>query len=408
MTQTKDTTMRSFTQHTALTEQTVQNKHLDHIEDLMILRGKAGLDNSVAFLKDIVQSLKTGSAGGMGMSTKWDGKPAIICGTNPENKKFFIAIKGVFGKEAKYFHSEAEVRKYIEIPDLANKLAFAFKYLSKVGIKGILQGDLMFTADSKKTLDIGGKPHIAFQPNTILYAVPADSPIGKKIAAAKLGVVFHTVYGGSNMNSLSAISFNFDASTLKTSADVWITDPNIYDLSPALLKADEANNTLKMIGECETLAKKVSGFLPTLLAQKDLMPHLLPYINSTINGGLTNYTTSGLKMYLKTKLEKEINKLKTEKGRESKTEAMNKLLDFIEAYKNQFSDMFALHNLIAKVKEVILNRLYAVSQLGHFFMDDEGIRPTDPEGVVVVRSGSVVKLVNRLRFSRQNRKVNER
>ena len=319
--------MFSFSQHRTLSEQTVQNKHLDHIEDLMILQGKAGLDNAIAFLKDIVQSLKTGSAGGMGMSTKWDGKPAIICGINPENKKFFIAIKGVFGKDAKYFHSEAEVRKYIEIPDLANKLAFAFRYLSKIGIKGILQGDLMFTSDSKKSIDIGGKPHIAFQPNTILYAVPSDSPIGKKIAAAKLGVVFHTVYGGSNMNSLSAVSFNFDSSTLNTGTDVWVTDPNIYDLSPALMKADEANNTLKVIADCESLAKKVSGFLPTLIARKDLMPHLLPYVNSTINGGLTNYTASGLKMYVKTKLEKEINKLKTEKGRESKVDAMDKILE---------------------------------------------------------------------------------
>ena len=103
--------MLSFSQHTdkTLTEQTVQNKHLDHIEDLMILHGKDGLDNSIGFLKDIVQSLKTGSTT-MGMSTKWDGKPAIVCGINPENKKFFVAIKGVFGKEAKYFHTEAVIK----------------------------------------------------------------------------------------------------------------------------------------------------------------------------------------------------------------------------------------------------------------------------------------------------------
>jgi hypothetical protein len=219
--------------------------------------------------------------------------------------------------------------------------------------------------------------------------------------------VFHTEYSGKTLNGLSATSFNFNATKLKQDADVWVTDPNIYDLSPALMKDAEATNCLKMIADCEKLAKKVSPFLPTLLARKDLMPLLMPYINGTINGGLTNFTSSGLKLYVKTKLEKEINKLKTEKGREGKTEAMNKILDFINAYNTQLTDMFALHNMIAKVKEVILNRLYAVSQLGHFFMDDDGISPTDPEGIVVVRSGSVVKLVNRLRFSRQNRKVNQ-
>ena len=400
--------MLSFSQHKSktITEQTVQNKHLDHIEDLMILKGKEGLTNSIAFLKDIVQSLKTGKTS-MGMSTKWDGKPAIICGINPENKKFFMAIKGVFGKEAKFFHTEEEIRKYIQIPDLANKLVFALKYLSKIGIKGVLQGDLMFTPDSKKTLDIDGKSYIGFQPNTILYTVPAESELGKRIAKAKVGVVFHTEYSGKTLSGLSATSFNFNAKTLSQNADVWVTDPNIYDLSPAMIKGDEAANHLKTISDCESLSKKVAPFLPTLIARKDLMPLLMPYINGTISGGLTNFSPSGLKLYVKTKLEKEINKLKTEKGREGKTEAMNKILDFIDAYQKQFMDMFSLHNMIANVKEVILNRLYAVSQLGHFFMDDDGIRPTDPEGVVVVRSGSVVKLVNRLRFSRQNRKINQ-
>lgn len=401
--------MLSFSDYStkALSEQTVQNKHLDHIEDLMLLRGKEGLENSIAFLKDIVQSLKTGSTN-MGMSTKWDGKPAIVCGINPENKKFFVAIKGVFGKEAKFFHTEDEIQKYIKIPDLATKLAFALKYFPKLGIKGVLQGDLMFTPDSKKVMDIEGIPHIGFQPNAILYATPSSSELGKKIASAKVGVVFHTVYSGKTLNALSAISFNFDATQLTKSADVWVTDPNIYDLSPAMIKAAEADGLLKTIAECTSLSKKVSPFLPTLLARKDIMPFLMPYINGTINGGLTNFTASGFKLNVQTKMDKEINKLKTEKGKEGKIEAMNNTINFINAYQTQFADMFALHNMLAKVKEVLLGRLYAISQLGHFFMDADGIRPTDPEGIVIVRSGSVVKLVNRLRFSRQNRKVNTR
>ena len=66
-----------------------------------------------------------------------------------------------------------------------------------------------------------------------------------------------------------------------------------------------------------------------------------------------------------------------------------------------------LHNKIANVKEMILTKLHGISQFGHFFVDGDGIQPTDPEGFVIARSGRVVKLVNRLRFSRQNRKVNQ-
>ena len=302
--------MLSFKQMLPLMEQTEQNKHLDHIEDLMLLRGSSGLDNAIAFMKDIVQSLKTGSTT-MGMSTKWDGKPAVICGINPENKKFFVAIKGVFGKQVqKVFHTEQEIRKGFDIKDLADKLVECLKHLPKIGIKTVLQGDLMFTADGKKNLTIGGKPHIGFQPNTILYTVPTESEIGKRIAAAKIGITFHTEYSGKTLADLKATTFNFNASKLKQNPDVWFTDPNIYDLTPALMKGGEGDMALRGIAECEALAKKVKPFLKPLLARKDLMPLMLPYINSTINGGLTSFSANGLKLYVKTKLEKELNKLK--------------------------------------------------------------------------------------------------
>ena len=112
-------------------------------------------------------------------------------------------------------------------------------------------------------------------------------------------------------------------------------------------------------------------------------------------------------MSIETKLDKEIAKLKTPKGKQGREEVKKKLLSFVSAYDRQFNEMFGLHNSIAKVKEVLLGKFYALSQFGHFFVDDEGIRPTDPEGIVIARSGKVTKLVNRLRFSRQNRKINQ-
>lgn len=389
-----------------LNEEKSLNKHLDHIEDLMILQGKDGLDLSIAFLKDIVQSLQTGQTG-MGVSTKWDGKPAVVCGLNPENGKFFVSTKSAFSKTVKAYHTEAEIKAGIEIPDLANKLIDCLRYLPKIGIKGVLQGDLMFTADTKKPIMVGGVKSIGFQPNTIMYTVAVDSPVGRDIAKAKLGIVFHTAYKGSTMSDLSATTFNFNAKQLKKNPDVWFTDPNVYDLTPALLKPNEATPMLKNISDCESLAKTVSPFLPTLLAQGDIVEAIMPYINGTINGGLAQFTASGFALYLKTRFEKDINKLKTEKGKQAKTETMNKALNFIDAYEKQFTSLFTLHNMIANVKEMILTKLHGISQFGHFFVDGEGIKPTDPEGFVIARSGRVVKLVNRLRFSRQNRKVNQ-
>ena len=388
-----------------ITEETVRNKHLDHLEDLMILKGADGLKLSIAFLKDITESLKTGSTT-MGMSTKWDGKPAIVCGINPTNKKFFVATKGAFSKTVLAFHTEEEIKKTIIIPDLASKLVECLKYLPKLGIKGVLQGDLMFTKDSKKPKTIEGKEYITFTPNTIMYAIGKNSEVGQRVNAAKIGIVFHTEYSGKTMESLSATSFNFNANTLKKNADVWCTDPNIYDITPALLQPAEHTTLTGMISSCETKAKVVSPFLKTLNANKTLMEYIMPYINSTINGGMSQFSSGGLKLNLQTKFGKEIEKLKTEKGKLGKKQTMDSMLAFVDAYDGQFNSLFELHNLIANAKEILIGKFNILSHFGHFFVDEDGIRPTSPEGIVISRSGNVVKLVNRLRFSRQNRKIN--
>ena len=64
-------------------------------------------------------------------------------------------------------------------------------------MKEILQGDLMFTNSSKKKTpykDPTGKQEamISFQPNTIVYMVPENTPFGKKIARSKLGIIFES------------------------------------------------------------------------------------------------------------------------------------------------------------------------------------------------------------------------
>jgi hypothetical protein len=121
---------------------------------------------------------------------------------------------------------------------------------------------------------------------------------------------------------------------------------------------------------------------------------------------MAQFSARGLVQFIEMRYGKEIDKLKTDKGKEKKREAMGKLTAFVNTYAKQFDAMFALHNALANGKEILLNKFYAISQFGHFFVDEDGIRPTDPEGMVISRAGQVVKLVNRLRFSRQNRKVN--
>ena len=178
-----------------------KNTHLEHLEDDIINRGSKGGENAINFLKS-VRNMLAGSSGGVNMTVKWDGAPAIICGVNPENGKFFVGTKSVFNKTPKINYTNSDIRKNHD-GVVAKKLQVCLTNLSRLNIRGILQGDLLFT-DDLKAVNIDGEKMISFTPNTITYAVPVNSDLGKKIAKAKMGIVFHTQYSGKTMDNLSA------------------------------------------------------------------------------------------------------------------------------------------------------------------------------------------------------------
>src|SRR6056300_542601 len=179
------------------------NTHLEHLEDDIINRGSKGGENAIQFLKSVRNMLAGSSRGKANVTVKWDGAPAIICGINPENGKFFVGTKSVFNVTPKINYTPADIRKNHSGP-VADKLNVCLRELKRLGITGIYQGDLLFTKGDLKSAAIDGEKMITFTPNTITYAVPSNSSIGKRIARARLGIVFHTYYTGKDMKSLSA------------------------------------------------------------------------------------------------------------------------------------------------------------------------------------------------------------
>ena len=145
-----------------------------------------------------------GSASGrVNMSVKWDGAPAIIAGKNPENGKFFVGTKSVFNKTPKINYTPGDITRNHSGP-VAAKLLVCLRELKRLGINGIYQGDLLFTKGDTKLAGIDGQKMITFTPNTITYAVPINSSLGRRISRARLGIVFHTYYTGKSMTSLTA------------------------------------------------------------------------------------------------------------------------------------------------------------------------------------------------------------
>ena len=204
-----------------------KNTHLEHLEDDIINRGAKGGENAINFLVSTRNMLAGNVGGKVNMTVKWDGAPAIICGTNPENGKFFVGTKSVFNKTPKINYTTGDIRRN-HGGVVEQKLEICLRYLSKLPIKGILQGDLLFTQGDTKVMAINGEKMLSFTPNTITYAVPADSDLAKQINRAKMGIVFHTSYSGKDMKSLTA-----GFGTIKGSGgtNIWLASAGYQDKS---------------------------------------------------------------------------------------------------------------------------------------------------------------------------------
>ncbi|MFB5634983.1 MAG: DUF6267 family protein, partial [Candidatus Nitrosomaritimum aestuariumsis] len=208
-----------------------KNTHLQHIEDQILIDGPKGVKTVINFLTSLTDMV-SGSVKeevivlterkGIAVTLKWDGSPAVIAGIDPATKKFFVGTKSVFSKgNPKLNFTDKDIdRNHGGNGDLPNKLKSALKYLPSIWNKGVFQGDMMFDKSILKRQKIDGKDSITFKPNTILYSIPADTDLGKKIAGSKFGIVFHTKYTGQSMEDMSA-SFNVTVGDFKQSKDVW-------------------------------------------------------------------------------------------------------------------------------------------------------------------------------------------
>jgi len=202
--------------------------HIEHFEDNIINKGVEGLKQNIKIIKNILEQLPVqDKKSSVVISTKFDGSPSLVFGT--DEMGFFVSTKSAFNKTPKLAYNDADVDELYSSAGLKIKLKAALEYLPKMNVKGVYQGDILFTDEDKKPITIEGERGISFTPNTITYVVPDDdSTLSKEIKRAHFGIVVHTVYkGGISGNP----SFNVDISKFQKSPDVWVRDPFFKDES---------------------------------------------------------------------------------------------------------------------------------------------------------------------------------
>jgi len=391
-----------------------KNLHLEHLEDEIINYGIDGGRAALNFLQSLRDMMAGSSRSSVNMTVKWDGAPAIFAGIDPEDDKFFVAKKSVFNVSPKLYKTKKEIDDDLS-GALNSKFKIALSEFSKLGIKGVLQGDLMFTDDvGKDTID--GIKYFTFQPNTIVYAVPMDSKFGKIINKAKIGIVWHTTYSGDTLQGMKA-SFGVNISGLKKTSKVWMDDATYKDTSgKSTFTANETakiTDVLSQVGK--TFHKINSGSLKKFLALQASMTgaiagaSLKTYNNSKVRAGeiISNpgAHAKGYEKWVEISIQKQIDKVKSTKGKEKYQNIQKEYIREVRKHTGNLKQIITFQNLLVNAKMQIVKKLNTVKGLTDTFIKTaNGFKVTNPEGYVAIDrvSGGAVKLVDRMEFSFNN------
>ena len=390
-----------------------KNLHLEHLEDEILNFGVDGGRAAINFLRSLRDMMAGESRSSVNMTVKWDGAPAIFAGIDPEDGKFFVAKKSVFNVNPKLYKTEQEIDDDLS-GTLNAKFKVALEELSKLNIKGVLQGDLMFT-DDVETDDIDGVQHYTFQPNTIVYAVPVDSDFGKKIKSANIGIVWHTTYTGNSLPDMKA-KFGADISKLNTPSSVWMDDASYKDTSgTATFTSAETDKITKILSDTGKTFQTINGpKLRAFLRLQDSMTgqiagaSLKTYNNSKVRKGekITNPAAhaKGYEKWVFDSIQKQIDKAKSDKGKEKYENIQKEYVREVKRHTTNLKQVIAFQNLLVDAKMMIVTKLDQVKSIGTFIRTPNGFKVTNPEGYVAIDrvKGNAVKLVDRMEFSFNN------
>ena len=330
-----------------------KNLHLEHLEDEIINNGVAGGRAAINFLQSLRDMLAGSSRSSVNMTVKWDGAPAIFAGVDPSDGKFFVAKKSVFNVSPKLYKTNKEIDDDLS-GNLNSKFKVALAEFSKLGIKGVLQGDLMFTDDIEKTT-IEGVVYYTFQPNTIVYAVPVDSDLGKVMNRAKIGVVWHTTYTGKELQDMKA-SFGVNISGLNKPSSVWMDDATYKDVSGrATFTEKEKDAVTKILSQTGSTFQRINApllkkFINLQESLKGVLAgaSLKTYNNSKVRVGeiIKNpkQHAQGYLKWVEMSIQKQIDKVKSDKGKEKYMKIQKEYLREFGKHTNNLTNILTFQN----------------------------------------------------------------
>ena len=327
--------------------------------------------NGIGAARDAVNSMYYVIENPETLTIKWDGFPALIFGYNDKGQ-FTVSDKYMFDKGQEYlgtspkFWQEYDASRGKSRPDLYPKLNSIWNGLkAAVGSsKGFFWGDLMW-ADQLQNQN--GK--LVFKPNTVTYAVPVNSDLGKTIAGTKGGVAVHQYF-----SDITSTPSPWNSQGLKGNREVAILTPNMgieFALSAPKGEVSKVNRALAQNSQLDAFLGGMDGVARSALQK--YLGHIA-----------TNQTDLPIEQWLQ-------NNVSAKQYRSLIGDGDGYLVQ----NKDQLDALFELYFAIAGLKNNLSDQLENQVQGVEQSIND---RPGG-EGFVFNTPNGLVKLVNRGGFS---------
>ena len=386
-----------------------KNVHMEHLEDLIFNGGVDGTRQAINFLRALRDMMAGTTAKPINATVKWDGAPAIFAGVDPKDGKFFVAKKGVFNVQPLLYKSQSEIRSAKELsPDLKRKFGIALSEFSKLGITGVIQGDLLFTKSDLKKAKIEGDDYITFHPNTIVYALPNGSDIAKKVLKAKIGVIWHTKYTGDRLADMKADFTANIVGGLKKSASVFMDNATYRDVSgTATFTNDDTTQLTNILSSAGKIFRSVDATTLNAIAENDdLKMRIKAFVNSKIREGESigspRAFVRDMVNYLMDYYDAQIESKKTERGKAPARQKKQDMLK-VSTQHNALVDIITIFKHIRDAKLMIIKKMDTTKAIPTFLKTKDGYKVTEQEGYVAIdHVGNAIKLVDRMQFSYAN------
>ena len=374
-------------------------KHITHPEDRPLMHGHDGFEHAHGALTHAHEHMKAGK-NNSNLTTKYDGSPAVVFGTHPKNKKFFVASKSAFNKDPKINHTDADIeRNHGHAPGLVAKLKAALHHLPKVTPKGkVYQGDIMHSEGDVKHDKKKGTS--TFTPNTITYTAHGDE--AKKAAKAKVGVAVHTQYHGTDIHNMSAHHV-VDHHQFANHPDVHHHDAS-HDTSTVNYPAKAQDNFHKHMHAAKAIHDTHGSKMYDAVhsAHKGDTGHLSTYINSTVRNN-TVPNVKDFKSHVAAHYDKKAASVKTDAGKTKHSSEGASQVAHVEKNKSHYENLLSSHHHLAQAKNVLVHHAETGGSKYDHHIDG---KESKPEGFVInhKHNGKTEpsKLVNRAEFARAN------